>query len=156
MSYAVVIPVIDYSARVACTRAYPGHPHGCPNYGKRPTCPPAAPLFEDAFDISKPIYAVWNFFDFERHVARMRYRHPAWSQRQCECCLWWQGTARAALRRRIMHFRRMITEAPYMTVTECPEAMGVNVTATMAQAGEVLEWPPKKYAVQVALAGVPK
>lgn len=156
MSYGVVIPVLDPLMRALCTQSYPGHKKGCPNYGKRATCPPSAPLLGDVFDLSKPVFAVWNIFDFDRHVSRMIYRHPAWSQRQLECCLWWQGTARAALQRRIMHFRKMVADAPYMTATECPEAMGVNVTETMKQVNVILEWPPKNYAVQVALAGVPK
>jgi hypothetical protein len=32
--------------------------------------------------------------------------------------------------------------------------MGVNVTATLKDAGIELEWPPKKFVRQVALAGV--
>jgi hypothetical protein len=31
--------------------------------------------------------------------------------------------------------------------------MGVNVTATMDNAGIMLEWPPKNVAYQIALAG---
>jgi 3D (Asp-Asp-Asp) domain-containing protein len=33
-------------------------------------------------------------------------------------------------------------------------AMGVNVTETLKNAGVILEWPPKQWACQVALAGV--
>jgi hypothetical protein len=35
--------------------------------------------------------------------------------------------------------------------TMCPEAMGVNVTATMKEIGIQLEWPPKRWAHQVAM-----
>lgn len=44
---------------------------------------------------------------------------------------------------------------PGLVVTRCPEAMGVNVTETLAAAGVTLEWPPKKFALQVAIAGAP-
>jgi len=36
----------------------------------------------------------------------------------------------------------------------CPEAMGINITATMAQAGIMLEWPPESVTYQIALAGI--
>jgi hypothetical protein len=37
----------------------------------------------------------------------------------------------------------------------CPEACGVDVTATMASIGVALEWPPVSTAYQVALVGSP-
>jgi hypothetical protein len=104
----------------------------------------------DKLDLVKPIYTVWNVFDLAGHVERMRARHPDWSARQLVCCLYWQGTARKALRGHIQEFVR---EHPDLTIIECPEAQGVNVTATMAKIGVELEWPPVKVAYQVVLAG---
>jgi predicted metal-binding protein len=38
----------------------------------------------------------------------------------------------------------------------CPEAMGVNVTKTMSNAGIILEWPPENIAYKIAIAGILK
>jgi hypothetical protein len=38
--------------------------------------------------------------------------------------------------------------------TEAPEAMGVNVTETMKNAGVVLEWPPENIVIKVAFIGI--
>ena len=43
-----------------------------------------------------------------------------------------------------------------MKMVTCPEAAGVNVTATMASIDIDLEWPPVTVAYQVALAGIKK
>ena len=32
--------VIDGQTRESCRLPYPGHPHGCPNYGRGDECPP--------------------------------------------------------------------------------------------------------------------
>jgi hypothetical protein len=86
-----------------------------------------------------------------RHVARMRERHPAWSERRLRCCLYWQGRARAALRREV---QVAMQASPGSRAVYCPEACGVNVTATMASIGIELEWPPVTLAYQVALVGM--
>lgn len=148
-----VIPVVDYSLPGMCTRAYPGHPRGCPNFGSRDTCPPRAKLLSDVFDLTKPCYCIINKFDLKSHVSRMRALHPEWSARQLVCCLYWQGTARVQLKAKIDEFERLY---PGYTVTRSPEAMGLDVTKTLANVGIKLEWPPKAIAYQVAFAGVPR
>lgn len=155
MPTALVIPVIDRSVRGLCAKPYPGHPKGCPNFRKKDGCPPAAPLFVDTYDLSKKVVAVWNVFDLAAHVDRMRLKHPDWSWAQLTCCLYWQGTARKSL-------RDAIKLATYelrwdrLGIETCPEAMGVDVTATMRSIGVELEWPPKTTTVQVALLATPK
>jgi len=146
-----VKPIIDMSVRDLCSKLYPNHPKGCPNFGKKEGCPPAAPRITDTLDFAQPVYAIWNRFDFGEHVERMREKHPDWSQRQLECCLYWQGTARKALREVVERFTHIY---PSRCVVMCPEAQGVNITETMKQVGVDLEWPPKVYTYQVALAGV--
>lgn len=157
MPYKLCEPVVDLSVRELCPRPYRGHPKGCPNYGKRPTCPPASPTIDEVIRLDKPVWAIWNVFGFGAHVWRMRRKHPDWSQRQLECCLYWQGTARKALRREIKAFGdsgawKASTEND-CGVVECPEACGVDLTATMKAIGIVLEWPPKTVAYQIVLAG---
>lgn len=146
-----VDPVIDHKVRLLCSRPYPGHKKGCPNYNDRNSCPPQARLLHQAIDLEQAVYCVWNVFAFGEHVARMRKKHSEWSQRQCECCLYWQGTARKHLRKRISNF--LTSQPGRLVVIRCPEAMGVNVTATMQSLGLELEWPPRTVAYQVALVG---
>lgn len=149
---AVVSPVLVPGVRNLCRKPYPGHPRGCPNWGKRDTCPPKAPLLGKLLDLTKPVCCIYNAFDLRGHVARMRKKHPDWSGRKLRCCLYWQGTARAALRKKIEVF---LGEHPGLIAVTCPEACGVDVTATMASLGITLEWPPVSVAYQVALVGSP-
>lgn len=146
-----VKPTVDYRVRTLCAMPYRGHSRGCPNLNRRRTCPPDAGLFDVAFDLSQPVYAVVVAFSLEQHVETMRERHPSWSERQLRCCLYWQGSVRKALR---AEAKRFLTEHPYYRLTMCPEAMGVNVTDTMRNAGIILEWPPERIVLQIAMAGI--
>jgi predicted metal-binding protein len=147
-----VSPVLDPSVRGLCCRPYDLHPKGCPNFGKRATCPPQAPLFFSVYDADRPVWAVVNEFDLGGHVDRMRAAHSDWSDRQLRCVLYWQGGARAELKRQIAAALRAL---PGCRAETCPEAMGVNVTATLAAEGITLEWPPVRIARQVALIAYP-
>jgi hypothetical protein len=153
MPLTQVQPIIDISVRALCARPYALHPKGCPNIGKSDRCPPVAPEFTDVFDLHAPVYAVINEFDLIGHVERMREKHPAWSGLQVACVLYWQGTARKQLRAKIDEALAIL---PGYAATWCPEAMGVNVTATLEQVGIALEWPPVHIVRQVALLAVPR
>jgi len=146
------------SSRSMCVREYPNHKKGCPNYGKKEGCPPGAPMFDEVYDLSKPVYAIYNVFDFKGHVERMRDKHPDWSKRQLECCLYWQGTARKKLKTKIkiFHGSMLGLEGKVYIIATIPEAMGVNVTETMRKVGITLEWPPVNVAYQIAFAGTRK
>jgi hypothetical protein len=149
-----IIPVIDHSVRGLCCRPYPGHPRGCPNYGKKPGCPPGADLFDQAYNLDLPVHAIWNAFG--EHVIRMKKLHPEWSERQLYCCLYWQGKARWELAGLVVEAlvgQKRLVDQGYVPI-HCPEAMGVNVSLTMERIGVKLEWPPRIIAYQVALAGV--
>jgi predicted metal-binding protein len=148
-----VNPVIDYSVRGLCCREYPNHKKGCPNFNKKEGCPPKAEYFDKVYDLSKPIYAIYNIFDFKSHVEKMKKNNPTWTKRQVECCLYWQPKARNQL---LVHMREFYREyGSQYKITTCPEAMGVNITDTMKNAGIILEWPPENITYQIALAGIP-
>ena len=132
-----------------CRLEYPNHPNGCPNYGRKGGCPPNAQPLKRLIKFS-PIYVIWNVFLFGRHVQKMKYKHPEWSERQARCCLYWQGAARKQLRIEVGNFLLAHSD---MYIIRCPEASGVNVTATMASIAKFLEWPPREIAYQVVLAG---
>ena len=119
-----------------CRLPYPNHPNGCPNYYKKKTCPPFAPMAGVFFDLSKPLYFVHSEFNLEAHAKRMKDKHPEWSERQCRCVLYWQGTSRKQLRKRVYGATELLrTNA----TTTCPEGMGVNVYMTARLSGLFLQ-----------------
>jgi len=138
-----------------CARPYHGHPHGCPNCGRRPSCPPAAPLIDRVLDLSEPMFVVATPFDLGWHIEKMRRRHPDWSERQLRCCLYWQGTARK------QHRQAIAANVPWRfpngyRLVHTPEGHGVNVTVLMASLGAqsvTLEWPPEKTSYVVSIGG---
>lgn len=150
---AIVTPAIDLGMRDLCVRPYHNHPKGCPNFGKRSTCPPKQECYPYVYDTNtrRVTWALWAEFDLGSHVRRMRKRHPLWTYRQLSCCRYWQGTVRKFLRESIAEWKE---EHLNLAVTTCPEAMGVNVTATMRDIGVELEWPPKQITRLIYLAGV--
>jgi len=146
-----VEPIIKPIVKTLCSKPYYRHSRGCPNFGKKRGCPPHSLLLGDVLDLEQPIYTIWKIFDFAKHCARMRKLHPDWSKRQVECCLYWQPQARAQLRYEAEIFHKSL---PDYTVVMNPESLGVDITATMLQIGQKLEWPPVTKTYQVALAGV--
>lgn len=155
MTIHYVKPVLSASVRNLCYKPYYNHPKGCPNFNKRDICPPTAPLLSEFFDLNKKVLAVCIHFNLGMHMQKMKEKHPDWSERQCACCLYWQGSAKKKLRQEVAY---NITRGPLfdgyeVVATDCPEAMGVDVTATMKEAGIILEWPPEKIVRKIAFIG---
>ena len=143
---------VDIKAREWCLLPYPDHPHGCPNYGKRDTCPPDAPLVDRFIDTQQPMYLIVVSFDLEQHIHRMMQIHPQWSERQAKCVLYWQAGVNHQLDNECKLFK---WSHPAMITTRCPEAMGVNVIATAQLVGIPIKVKPKDMVYKIALAGVP-
>ena len=124
-------------------------------------CPPKVQLYSDIWQVDGPFYAIWSIFDLAVHVRHMRFRHPNWSERQLRNVLYWQGRARAKLRMQILFAREQLArDVPdieeRLLAEMTPEALGVNVTATMKSIGIDLPWPPVDFVYHVALAGLRK
>ncbi len=155
MTIHYVEPALQNSVRGLCTKPYYNHPKGCPNAGKRDICPPHAPLLGDFFELEKRILAVCIHFNLGQHIEKMKAKHPDWSQRQLECCLYWQGGVKKKLRQEVKYniARTPLFDGGKLVATDCPEAMGVNVTATMQAVGVILEWPPKVIVRKIAFIG---
>lgn len=149
ISQAKALPVIDASVRKLCCQPYPGHRKGCPNYNSRPSCPPSCPLWGDVCNTHLATWLFWTRFNLAEHRERMKAKHPNWSRRQLDCCLYWQNRARKPLSQFVRQQRRI----PGFYISLCPEAMGINLTATMKGIGVVLEWPPVIWARQIAMGG---
>lgn len=146
-------PVVDKAMRGLCRRKYPNHPRGCPNFAKKAGCPPQAPMIWDTIDLEQPVYAIWNAFPIGDHMQTMGCRHPEWTERQKANCLYWQPKARKQLRGIIGEFLISMGGPREWRVIGCPEAQGVNLTATMKSIGIELEWPPRNLAYQIVIAG---
>lgn len=126
---------LDMRAREWCKMPYPGHPKGCPNYGKHPRCPPHAPLFDEYFDMERAFLVLVAEFDMKRYVEVMRAKHPAWTERKLRNPLYWQNSVRKRLVDRLVHITLLgLKDGGDMvdrTWTLIPEAMGMHVIATM-------------------------
>ncbi|KKM70908.1 hypothetical protein LCGC14_1435950 [marine sediment metagenome] len=123
-----------------CGLPYPGHPKGCPNLGKRSICPPAAPTLCGRYIL------VGVQFNLASWVARMKKEHPAWSDRQARCCLYWQGQVRRELREYIQNLWVLEPKTDH-----CPEAGGADITQMMETLGHRLQWPPLDFVWKIAL-----
>jgi hypothetical protein len=99
-------------------------------------------------------WVIYNEYDLGAHVAKMQAAHPDWTRRQLVNCLYWQPQARKALKNEIERFVEAMGDNNNMLcITRTPEAMGVNITATMADIGIYLQWPPVDKTYQIAMAG---
>jgi predicted metal-binding protein len=143
-------PVIDMEMPKLCQKPYHNHIRGCPNFSHKAGCPPKARPLDTIIDLTQPVYAIYNKFDFGSHVEKMRQKFPNWSEYQVRCVLYWQGTARKQLKEKVKTFQELY---PGHIIFFAAEANGVNWTETMKNVGIVLEWPPQKWAYQIALAG---
>lgn len=92
-------------------------------------------------------------FDLAEFAQKMRSRHPEWSDRQCRCCLYWQGTVNKSLKDAIAEFQETY---PDVIFTLKPEAMGVNVFKTVRRFGVPIKARPKDIIFKIALVGYPK
>lgn len=142
----------DKKIQNLCKKPYPGHKYGCPNYGKRDTCPPKCRLIDDYMDVNDELYLIFVEFDLEAHRERMRKIHPNWSIRQLSCVLYWQNGVRKKLRGEIERF--LNEYGRNFIISPVPEACGVNMTVMMKDAGYRLSWKyPLDRIYKVALAG---
>ena len=136
-NFKIRLPKVVYDHRARdgtwCKLPYPGHPKGCPNF---PRCPSQ---HKDFLDLYKDYfwYAVIEIFDLGIHSVSMRLLHPRWTDRQCRNLLYWQNGVRSRLKKKAYSQYRFGD-----IVLEIPEAHGVNVFETMAQAGIVIERHP--------------
>jgi len=143
--------VIDLRAREWCKMSYPNHPKGCPNYGQRDACPPQAPIWNNV--MQKPYILVAVNFNLQEWANKMKEKHSNWSDRQCRCCLYWQGKVRKILKEEC---KKIISKNSKLVVSYCPEAMGVHVFETCYKVGIKLHKNPQDIVWKIAILGIPK
>jgi len=126
LSFEDVTGLIEFDPRTShwCQLSYRDHPNGCTNYNKYDRCPPKVCKVQDFIDLKGKIWFLINKFDLASHREWMRSRNPNWTDRQCNCLLYWQSKQRKQLR----EFSEEFTNAlPGTTYDLCPEAKGVNI-----------------------------
>lgn len=136
--------IYNLKSRGWCKLPYPGHPKGCPNFGKRDICPPKAPLIMDVAD--PPFLLVAVKFELKYWAAALKKKHPDWSDKQTRCCLYWQGMVRKVLREKC---EQLLHEDEVVFYN--PEAMGVQVFSTCREVGIYLERNPQNTVWKIAI-----
>jgi predicted metal-binding protein len=83
---------IEYKENIGewCKKPYPGHKHGCPNYGKKELCPPFSKFMKDNIEKYHYFYLIYAEFDFRGYKDEMSILLPDWTEKQLGCCLYWQ------------------------------------------------------------------
>jgi len=139
-----------------CKLPYPGHKKGCPNVGKNKNCPPLCPKLNEKYDLSKPYFFSYVKFNFKKQKEKMKSLHPNWTDKQCKCLLYWQGTVRKKLNTNsaIFAYNINIETKNNYNYELIPEAMGVDVFKTMKYHGIKLERNPENYVYKVSFIGV--
>ena len=140
--------VCDPGMITHCLDKYPGHPHGCPNWGCKDGCPPNVRYFPRVYSTSVHIAAVR--FDFAEYLNLRRLDHPDWSDRALRNPLYWQGHVRHELNQFLFEYLFAKPEIDGEIVFNA-EAMGVNLFATCEKAGIFMEHTPEKYVYKMAL-----
>lgn len=142
--------VVDYSIRNWCLYPYYGHPKGCPNWNKSEKCPPKVDYIDKIFDLEKRHWFVFVPFNIRDHSDIMKAKHPAWSEKQCRCVLYWQNSVRKKLREFTEEF---IAGNKSLDYTMIPEASGVNVFRTCHRIGVMIRKNPKKVLYKISMIG---
>lgn len=136
---------IDYNVRDYCTNPYPGHPEGCPHFGKRKECPPQAPLIEDFIDLSKPHYFIIVKYDCGHNSLEI----PEKKEKTPDV---WEEHMNPVLCEYIQEFQKT---CPGTVFTLHPSAVGVDVFKTARKMGISLKSNPEKTLCKIALIGYP-
>jgi predicted metal-binding protein len=136
---------IEYNKKFQylCKHPFYGHQKGCPNYGKKRSCPPHVPLIDEVLELNKGLYLIFTEFNVGEFAERIRKSHPDWkSSRQWYNSRYWQPKARKLQRKEEAYAKR---EKSIDCIINNPEALGVNVSRLMAVSGINLkwEWPPE-------------
>ncbi len=140
------------SPRGLCVKPYPLHKYGCPKYGEE-LCPPNIQMYDQVFNTNKDIYLIYTTYPLGEHMRKMKKKYPYWSERQLRNVIYWQETAKRIHKEKIIQFLELYKDLKYIAIT--PEALGVDVDATLKSIGINLDWPPTEDSYRISLAAEP-
>ncbi|MBU7045018.1 MAG: hypothetical protein HXS54_01165 [Theionarchaea archaeon] len=141
---------LNPETRSWCKIPYPGYPGGWPNFGKKPECPPQAPLLKQFLDLEKPHFLAIHCFDLGAFSERMLKDHPGFSEKQARNPRFWQKHVYSMLKLEIGS--KLQGDQIYTLV---PEAMGVNVFDTLKDWEIPIMQNPDQIVFKVAVVGTP-
>lgn len=142
MPWVKVKPVFDERIIGLCGTPYHAHRYGCHNFCKRASCPPTMEPLSICLDDFWLIYIKWPI---GKHVKKMLAAHPEWTIYQAQNVLYWQGTARKVAAQECAKFLRIHPDYYVLAFSgpkEHLDSWGIDVGATIAQAGIKLQWGP--------------
>ncbi len=141
-----------FSPRGLCVKKYHNHRRGCLKYGEKEICPPKIPMYDQVFDMSKDIYLIDTPFRIGDHYRKRRELQPTWTEYEIKNSRHWQNGVISQHEAEIEKFYN-IYGREYIAIT--PEALGVDVTATLKEVGIYLEWPPEEITHRISFAAIP-
>ena len=141
---------ILYQPRCMCLKPYPGHPDGCPNYGK-PGCPPNTPMYDQVFDMDEPIYAIVTNYDLEEYFNQRRKNRPDLPEGQIRNSRCWQPRTKKENDYAVRDFLNKLNRKDYVA-TRLLESMGVDVIGTMKEIGLEIKFPVIDHVYRVSFA----
>ncbi len=140
------------SPRSMCVRPYKNHKHGCPNFGKLPTCPPNIPcMYDQVFDMSD-VYAIVTKFNLYEHYHKMRANNPTLAEGQVRNKMYWQHTDLKNNDIAIAEYYNENKNMKDYISTRLLECMGVDVVGTMRDAGLNLTFAEREITYRIAFA----
>lgn len=134
---------------IFCTRSYPNHPKGCPNFSKKPLCPPNTEKIN--LDKYNDYILFYIKFNFKEYYELRKKEHPNWTDKQVKCVLYWQGAVRKILKEALFEFCKEYIYYNKYDLFLCVsdiygypsmEAVGINVFSTMRLNGVKMEINP--------------
>jgi predicted metal-binding protein len=148
-----------------CQKPYHQHPKGCPNFGKRETCPPHVTSAKTLIQNYPFHHIVWGVFEIKTFADIRREEHPEWSERQLRNPRHWQNQLKAMLRNYIMEFSEfaelyhgVFRESAYILGAgsgfwnyPSMEAACINAFATLRAVGIKYQVKPKDFIVMAAI-----
>ena len=133
-----------------CRLIYPGHPKGCPMVA---TCTwkKRGPL-QEKFKGYRELRIFYVEMELEPYAAKMKEKHPDWSERKCKNLLYWQKTLRKALCEYV--WKELGLKWAHSTYLHA-EGGGVNFYKTMRKFGIELDLPKALHTVRnIAVVGI--
>ena len=137
--------------RSLCIKTYPGHPEGCPNYGKNEECPPKIPAMYDWIFDTRDVYAVITEFDLLAWYEYRRKRKPYLPEGQIKNKMYWQTKDKAKNELAVKDFYKQYPEKKDYVYTNYLECMGVHLVKTLEENGINLEFPVKDFSRRISL-----
>lgn len=150
-----------------CQMPYPGHPKGCPNFGRSPTCPPQVGMRPDilvTYDIFILTYAIFDFKNYQQQRwEETQDNREYWNENRIKCNLYWQSSVKKLMKKFIQRKFCSKSNIKYPKFGELfgagsgfwnrpsLEAVGINVFSTLKKNNICYEIKPMTTITMVAL-----